>query len=88
MESQAMWLAGHAVAAPTTRRGGGQRGELIAEHGYDTKYAMQGAEPSQRAEISSRPVDDDGQHPGQTVSTTGATFLPRSRRSVWSPRCT
>lgn len=39
MESQAMRLLG-TRGGGHGRRGGGQREELIAEHGYDTKYAM------------------------------------------------
>jgi hypothetical protein len=39
MESQAMRLLGTRRGGHG-RRGGGQREELIAAHGYDTKYAM------------------------------------------------
>jgi len=39
MESQAMRLLGERGGGHG-RRGGGQREELVAEHGYDTKYAM------------------------------------------------
>jgi hypothetical protein len=39
MESQAMRLLG-TRGGGHGRRGGGQREELVAEHGYDTKYAM------------------------------------------------
>ena len=39
MQSQAMRLLGTARRR-ARRRGGGRRDELIAEHGYDTKYAM------------------------------------------------
>lgn len=39
MQSQAMRLMGTGGGGHG-RRGGGQREELVAEHGYDTKYAM------------------------------------------------
>jgi uncharacterized protein len=39
MQSQAMRLLG-TRGGGHGRRGGGQREELVAEHGYDTKYAM------------------------------------------------
>lgn len=39
MQSQAMRLLG-TRGGRHGRRGGGQRDELVAEHGYDTKYAM------------------------------------------------
>jgi hypothetical protein len=42
MESQGLRLLGLRGRAHG-RRGGGQRDELIAEHGYDTKYAMHAA---------------------------------------------
>lgn len=40
MESQAMRLVGTRGLSGHGRRGGGQRDELVAEHGYDTKFAM------------------------------------------------
>jgi uncharacterized protein len=42
MQSQALRLLGQRGGGHG-RRGGGQREELIAEHGYDTKYAMHAA---------------------------------------------
>ena len=42
MQAQAMRLLG-LRGGGHGRRGGGQRDELIAEHGYDTKYAMHAA---------------------------------------------
>jgi hypothetical protein len=39
MQSQAMRLLG-TRGGGHGRRGGGQREDLIAAHGYDTKYAM------------------------------------------------
>jgi hypothetical protein len=40
MEGQALRLLGLRSKSGHGRRGGGGRDELIAEHGYDTKYAM------------------------------------------------
>jgi uncharacterized protein len=40
MEGQALRLLGLRSSSGHGRRGGGGRQELIAEHGYDTKYAM------------------------------------------------
>ena len=42
MQSQALRLLGLRGGAHG-RRGGGQREELVAEHGHDTKYAMHAA---------------------------------------------
>jgi len=43
MNSQAMRLLGFKGSSGHGKRGGGRREELIAEHGYDTKYAMHAA---------------------------------------------
>ncbi len=40
MKSQALRLLGVKGSSGHGKRGGGRREELIAEHGYDTKYAM------------------------------------------------
>lgn len=79
MQSQAMRLLG-TRGGGHGRRGGGQREELIAEHGYDTKYAMHCARTGYaRSGAATSPSTSGGR--GASTSTRSSRRSPLTRPS-------